>query len=176
MGEKIRGLTAGPLYRPTCTINQVAACCLAHQEPPEDTSEHVAGVCLFLDDKRQCRIYAHRPMACRAMASQVRCRPGSEAVVAPLVLTVNLALHQIIEHLDQEGVFGSLPEVVLWVLGNGVTRPLPGNQPLPGFLVPDDEQEGFNDFLRALAAWPVEGGRFGDHLPGRQPGGEERRP
>ena len=168
MGEKIRRRAAGPLYRPTCTINQVAACCLAHQEPPADTSEHVGGVCLFLDDQSQCRIYAHRPMACRAMASQVRCRPGSEAVVEPFVLTVNLALHQIIEHLDQEGVTGSLPEVVVWVTGGGVKRPLPVNQPLPGFLVPSDEQERFNAFLRELVELPVGGRRFGDHLPARQ--------
>jgi Fe-S-cluster containining protein len=168
MDEKNRCLAAGPLYRPTSTINQVAACCLAHQEPPEDTSEHVGGVCLFLDDLRQCRIYAHRPMACRAMTSRVRCRSGSEAMVEPFVLTVNLALHQIIEHLDQEGVFGSLPEVVALVMGGGVERPLPVNQPLPGFLVPFDEQERFNDLLRALADWPVGGGRFGDHLPASQ--------
>lgn len=167
MGEKIRCLAAGPLYRPTSTINQVAACCLAQQELPADTGEHVGGVCLFLDDLRQCRIYAHRPLSCRAMASRVRCRAGSEAVVEPLVLTVNLALQQIIEHLDQEGVFGSLPEVVAWVLGGGVARVLPVNQPLPGFLVAADERERFNALLRELAALPVEGGRFGDHLPTR---------
>jgi len=40
------------------------------------------------------------------------CQYGGEAEMEPFLITVNLAIYQIIEHLDKEGVSGNLLDVL----------------------------------------------------------------
>jgi len=166
--DLLRKLAATDLYRPTYSINQLAEACLQNRLLPEDAGVHLTGSCIFLDKRGWCRIYEHRPFACRAMVSRVRCSPGGEADMPSFLVTINLAMHQIIEHLDRGGITGALPDVLV-AFGDGVVASLARgvkNRPWPGFLVAPEEQERFAVFLHRLAAWPLGEGCLGDLLPG----------
>ncbi len=164
LAEKVHRAAARPHYTPSCTTNEVAACCLAGREPPPDPSSHGPGTCPLLDDDGLCRIYSHRPFACRSMSSTMVCREGGEAAMDPFLFTLNLALCQVIEHLDRSGRTGNLLDML--------ARPgeheqfLVANRPLPGFLVPPEEQQRFRTAMDTILAWPVGSGRLGDFLPG----------
>lgn len=164
--EKARRAAARPLYRPASTINHLAVCCLAARNPPEDHGEHVDGICVFLDERKQCSIYARRPFACRAMFSRAVCRPGTEALMPAILMTVNLAMHQIIEHLDSGGYTGSMPDLLLAksekkTEGEFLLR----NHKLPGFLIPPEEEKFFKIFLNTLVPIRVGEKVLGDYLP-----------
>jgi len=159
-----------PLYHPSTTINQTAAACLAGQEPPEDTGVHQKGSCILLDEDGLCRVYAHRPFACRAMVSKTKCQAGEPAEMPDFLVTVNYAVHQIIEHLDNSGMTGALPEVVDCLSENqhAEEKDLLQNQSLPGFLIPPDDQEELSVFLKRLAQYPVVDGTLGEWLRARR--------
>jgi len=46
------------------------------------------------------------------------CQYGGEAEMEPFLITVNLAIYQIIEHLDKEGVSGNLLDVLSELVNN----------------------------------------------------------
>ncbi|NDY42735.1 hypothetical protein G3N55_07760 [Dissulfurirhabdus thermomarina] len=157
----------GAGYRPAATLNEVAAFCLRGEAPPADEAEHAAGACPLLDPGGRCACYPGRPFACRAMVSRARCRPGGAAEMDPFLVTVNLVLCQVIEHLDRGGVSGNLGDVVPYCHG-AATEPPPGllrNRPLPGLLVPPEERGRFTAFWRRLRRRPVGRGALGDFLP-----------
>jgi len=168
--ELIQNICSGPLYRPPTTINQVAAACTAGQEPSKDTGVHQTGSCVLLDENGLCRVYAHRPFACRAMVSKIKCQPGKPAEMPDFLVAVNYAMHQIIEHLDRNGVTGVLPDVVNYLVSNqnSEDKDLLQNQSLPGFLIPPEDQDEFSIFLKQLAQYPVDNGKLGDWLRARR--------
>ena len=152
--------TARPIYRPGLSTNQIADLCLRQKEIPSDIGEHGEGVCPFLDREGLCSIYENRPFACRAMSSREICRYGGEADMEPFLVTVNLAICQIIEHLDKEGVSGNLLDVLSELVNNqsvspGTVNGLISNRALPGFLVSPNEQVRFRAFMRRLAVFQV---------------------
>ncbi len=151
---------ARPIYRPGLSTNQIADLCLRQEEIPSDIGEHGEGVCPFLDREGLCSVYKHRPFACRAMSSREVCQYGGEADMEPFLVTVNLAVYQIIEHLDKEGVSGNLLDVLSELVNNQSVSPGPGNRlvsnrALPGFLVSPNEQVRFRAFMRCLANFQV---------------------
>ena len=95
----------------------------------------------------------------------------------PFLVTVNLAMHQIIEHLDQGGVTGIMPDILppydqviplAEQRGREVNdQAILANRPLPGFLVPPEEQRRFADFMSRLAVRRTGSGCLGDYLPGQ---------
>ena len=144
-----------PIYRPSLSTNQIADFCLRQEEIPSDSLEHGEGFCPFLDQEGLCSVYKHRPFACRAMSSREVCQYGGEADMEPFLVTVNLAIYQIIEHLDKEGVSGNLLDVLSKLVNNGFESPgtvngLISNRALPGFLVSPNEQVQFRAFMRCL--------------------------
>jgi Fe-S-cluster containining protein len=162
--------TARPIYRPSLSTNQIADICLRQEEIPSDRAEHGEGACPFLDQKGLCNVYEHRPFACRAMSSMEVCRYGGEAEMEPFLVTVNLAIYQIIEHLDRDRVSGNLLDVLSELVNNQSISPGPGNKlilnrALPGFLVTPNEQRRFRAFLRRLADFQVGDTTLGAFLP-----------
>jgi Fe-S-cluster containining protein len=152
--------TARPIYRPGLSTNQIADLCLRQEDIPSDTGEHGEGVCTFLNREGLCSVYENRPFACRAMSSMEICQYGGEADMEPFLVTVNLAICQIIEHLDKEGVSGNLLDVLSELVNNrfkspGTVNGLISNRALPGFLVSPDEQVRFRAFMRRLADFQV---------------------
>jgi Fe-S-cluster containining protein len=163
--------TARPIYRPGLSTNQIADFCLRQEEFPSDRVEHGEGVCPFLDQEGLCSVYENRPFACRAMSSIKVCQYGSEADMEPFLVTVNLAVYQIIEHLDKEGVSGNLLDVLSELVNNQSISPDSGNRliynrALPGFLVTPNEQGRFRAFTRRFADFQVGDTTLGAFLPG----------
>lgn len=76
----------------------------------------------------------------------------------PFLITVNLVLYQLIEHLDREGVSGNLLDLLHHLVAgrdlgpDAVATRFLRNQGLPGFLVPPEEQGRFRAFMRRLSA------------------------
>ena len=155
-----------PRYIPAASTNLVAACCLAGREPPPDPSPHRPGSCPLLDGRGLCRVYDHRPFACRSMGSRTVCAEGGEAVMAPLHFTFNLALCQVIEHLDPDGRTGNLLDMLTCTeVAPSFPPLLVANRPLPGFLVPPEEAEQFRAMMTRLLDRPVGSTTLADHLP-----------
>ena len=85
--------------------------------------------------------------------------------MVPFLVTLGLALHQMVEHLDRDGRTGNPYGVMAAMLGLGQGHNLLHNHPLPGFLVPPEEGEAFNAVLGRLAEQPVHGKPLRHYLP-----------
>lgn len=158
--KKTIAAAAGPHFIPTLTTNQLAGYCFQQQEPPEETGFFAPGQCPLLNNDGCCRVYANRPFSCRAMLSASRCEKNGEATMDPFVFTVNLAVYQMIEHLDRKGRSGNMLDVL-----TGGDRNTVANSPLPGFLVPPDERKQFQQLMRELIRFPIGNKRLGDFFP-----------
>lgn len=157
-----RGLPVLPsdrvVLRPALTVNGLAACCLAGQEPPaEAESPWLFEPCFFLQDGLCC-IYEVRPFACRSLLSTVNCRHSGLAEMPDRLVTLVIVTNQLLEDLDRGGCWGNLADVLAF-LDEGAAevsrleareRLLP-NLSLPGFLVGPEEREMVENYLAALA-------------------------
>jgi Fe-S-cluster containining protein len=145
---------ADTMYAPALTTNEFAADCLAGRET--DVSETVRDFtpCLFLTEG-SCSIYAARPFSCRSFGSLHPCEQNGSAVVAPVFITVNTLVMQMIEHLDHEkGLWGNMIDILKTLAARqpaDKTRLLRA-RPNPGFLVPPDEKPAVAAFLARLKA------------------------
>ena len=152
-------------YRPSLTTNEIAWHCLK-EEAFSDEGIHGLGSCPFLTSSGVCSLYALRPFACRAMCSRTICKEDSGAEMPPFMITVNLALYQIIEFLDAGGMSGNMIDLLAWQLEGRNEGVLLRNKSLPGFLVSPEERGRFNAFMRRLRGWQVAEGRtIADFLP-----------
>jgi Fe-S-cluster containining protein len=149
-----------PRFIPSLTINRLAEACLLERHIPEETGIHAAGTCPFLDDSGLCRVYSHRPFACRSMFSTTRCREDGAAEMPPFLYTVNLALCQLIEHLDSDGHTGNMIDMLA-----GERNQTIANTPLPGFPVPPADRQRLKKFLARLRNYPVEDVSLADFFP-----------
>ncbi len=161
--SRVRKASCGPVYRPHLTTNQVADFCLRQQELPADPGEHGPGHCPLLSEDNLCILYEHRPFACRAMISASMCSPDGEAKMDQFLVSVNLCLYQILEHLDSGGLYGNILDLLLKFHGEKVEGFLE-NRPLPGFLVRPWERKQFEKFLARLYRFDAEGTELGSLL------------
>lgn len=159
------------IYRPASTTNQIALACLDQSALPPDYSEHGDGKCVFLNSDGLCTVYEYRPFACRAMSSRDVCRPGGEAGMDPFLVSLNLALYQVIEHLDHGGSSGNLIDVLVDLMGpTGQDRRKTEkqltvlNMPLPGFLMESEYSGRFRAFIRRLGRFKVGASSLGEIL------------
>lgn len=142
-----------PHYQPTLTTNKTAIFCLKQKELPEEPSFHSTGSCPFLNEKNACSVYDYRPFSCRAMSSETVCKEDGQADMPPFVFTVNLAFYQLIEHLDKEGLYGNMLDLIFFNSSEERSKEpsrFVKNSPLPAFLVPPDERIRFRSLLRRL--------------------------
>ncbi len=149
--------------QPQTTFNALARLCLAQEEPPgREPSGLVGGSCPLLANGL-CSAYEARPLACRTMASLQRCQVGGQALEDPFWLSLNAAFFQLVEQcsLGREG-FGLLPQVMAAVQGDvSAGEDLLPCEPLPGLLVPPEDQTRVQEALRQVFARPLQGRPLG---------------
>ncbi|MEN8134803.1 MAG: hypothetical protein ABFS18_04615 [Thermodesulfobacteriota bacterium] len=145
--------------QPVATTNDLAACCLAEQElPTEPEMPWVYESCVFLQDER-CSIYPARPFGCRSFGSTKCCADHGIAEAPDWFVTLNTVVNQLIEHLDRDGCWGNMLDVLNYLeqkdgrlVRDGSCRSarLLPTQPIPGFLIPPDEEEIIGRFWEKL--------------------------
>ncbi len=168
MEQQLRALAASPVgeaQRPRATFNQQAELCLQGREPPPEREYASAGPCPLLDEQGRCRVYAHRPLACRCMVSLQTCLPGGQASQPALWITLDTALFQLVEHLDQGGGFGLMAQTLAAVSGAGGSQGLLACRPLPGLPAPPEHAAELARFWNRLLARPLAGRPLGHWLP-----------
>lgn len=161
-------------FLPSTTINTTAAMCLAQNDIPEETSSITFNACPLLDENGFCSVYEQRPFSCRAMSSETVCSEGGQADMPPFLVTVNLAIYQILEHIDSKGCYGNLLDMVplsrvdkarakeLVAAGQEAIKT---NRQLPCFIIPPDDVIRFKSFMRRLCKVKAGDTTIGDLLP-----------
>ncbi|MCK4839944.1 MAG: hypothetical protein KAS94_14160 [Desulfobulbaceae bacterium] len=146
--------------QPVCTTNDLAACCLAGRElPPEPEMPWIYEPCVFLQNDR-CTIYPARPFGCRSFGSTKCCAEHGIAEAPEWFVTLNTVVNQLVEHLDRDGCWGNMLDVLDYLVqkddgsvrdgGCRAARLLP-TQLLPGFLIPPAEEKIISRFWEKLA-------------------------
>jgi len=155
---------------PTLTTNGLAACYLEGREAgPEPESPWIYEPCVFLQGER-CTIYPARPFGCRSFGSTRSCAELGIAEAPEWFITLNSVVNQLIEHLDLDGFWGNIYNVLGFLNGSekdyiqsggdGRAAGLLPNLSVPGFLVPHEEQEMINRFLEGLVRADVISGEL----------------
>jgi len=147
----VEAAAEGPRFHPGMTHNQLADRCAKGLDIPEESADPAVAPCPFLLEDA-CRIYEVRPFGCRAMVSRTDCAATGEAHMPDYVLTVNNALIQYIEALDETGVQGNLIDVLMCSLSP--RRPGPRvirNHPLSVLMVPPEHRQRIRPLLDALS-------------------------
>ncbi len=180
-GLRIARVASAPRYIPTTTLNRNTWEIIRGKNITPDEGEPGEGFCPLLDDQGFCSVYESRPFACRALSSTTLCKDEGMADMEPFLVTVNLAMYQIIEHLDSNG---GITENFSGLLHSAITGKEPlsdknrkntdqlsqtRNCPLPGFMIPPDDKLRFRSFLRRLSAWPVGEDTLAKWLPEEMP-------
>ncbi len=98
-------------YIPRTTTNQFARLCREDKDIPEEKNDPSWGKCPLLENEL-CSIYETRPFGCRALMSEIDCSKNETAQIPPMVLTINNLFLQVIEHLDKNGCFGNLTDIL----------------------------------------------------------------
>ena len=151
-----------PGSQPALTFNAEAALWLQGRQPPQELAPPLESACPLLKDGL-CAAYEARPLACRVMISRETCAQGGSALQEPFWLTLAGAFHQMVEHLDQGGGFGLLPNVLSHLEGEDAA-PLLVCQPLPGLPAPERHQARLQTAINKVLAQPVLGRPLGAWL------------
>ena len=174
-GDRLAEL-AGPAFAPAasrvgrtgqCTTNTFVAAHLKGESVAEAESWDLRP-CPFLAEE-SCTIYPVRPFGCRLFASLDPCAASGVAEMPPGYLAGATALLQCIEHLDSNGCWGTMVEVLA---GMHTGQAASGGQPtvpLPGFLLAPDEGELVEPLLEGLFSREVEGQTFAQWLEKARP-------
>lgn len=155
--ELLRKSAQNPGFRPTLTINQLAALCLEDKEIPEESADPGAGPCPLLRNDL-CTLYAARPFGCRAMVSSTDCAYSGEADMPDFVLAANNLISQFIEALDHAGRFGNLADILLLLSAPAAVPPqehpslekMAANRSIPVLMIPPEHRQRMQPLLRAL--------------------------
>ncbi|SDU05284.1 hypothetical protein [Desulfobacula phenolica] len=150
-------------YIPKMTTNRFARLCVEGKEVPEEENDPSWGKCPLLADDL-CVLYEVRPFGCRALMSQVHCSEKGYAQVPPIVLTFNTLFSQVIEHVDENGFFGNLSDMLtLFLSDNTFMRfsdpagiPDDGrfvfNEKIPVLMIPLEHRERVKSFWKKLSS------------------------
>lgn len=110
--ERLEAAKTRKRFTPLRTFNQLAEQCRRGEPFPEEAPDPRWGACpLLLED--QCPIYEVRPFACRCLVSSRSCPENGFASMDPFTVTVNIIMHQYIEHVDHAGGSGNLVDLLL---------------------------------------------------------------
>lgn len=139
---------------PADTTNRFALSCLRGEATEEESLSWDLRPCIFLREKC-CIIYPVRSFMCRSFGSRVRCSESGSAEIDPIFLTLNTIIMQCIEHLDQGRPWGNMNTILRRLKetgSNGAKSPtrLPRAEPLPGFLIPPEEEKRLRTQLNIL--------------------------
>jgi Fe-S-cluster containining protein len=159
--ERLRNSNQDRRFQPAMSTNELAAMCLRQEAPPEDHPDSPREDCPFLSG-RECLIYLERPFGCRCFLSTQPCEKNGFAEIDPFVITVNTVFLQFIEHVDAGGLFGNMTDILCdlafepvrrkYEAGEhiGQTGKTPVNRPIPGLLVPPEDQERIGPILEEI--------------------------
>ena len=155
--EKIRFSASKKRYHPKLTTNRFARYCIEGQPVPEEENDPEWGQCPFLTSD-QCSIYTHRPFGCRAMVSQKSCKKEGAAMVPLIVQTFQNIFLQAIEQLDQDGIYGNMIDVVLF-MGDKRQGQIEKksndflvNEPIKALMVPPEHRKSVSKVIEKLSA------------------------
>lgn len=169
-------------HRPKQTINQFGADCLAGKEA-EPEAEPSYSTCPFLEDDI-CKIYPARPFSCRCFLSLHKCSPNRSAVVSEKYIAASTSISQLIEHLGQREYWGNMLDVLVSLLDISAYRTIAdkldsstrittarshvlNGQPLPGFMLDEEEYAYVAPLLEEIFSKHVDGKRVEDILNGK---------
>jgi Fe-S-cluster containining protein len=150
-----------PGFRPLMTTNALAGLCASGEEIPCEDHPVSRGKCLFLSGGL-CSIYEKRPFGCRCFVSARNCGENQCAEVEPYVLTVNTVFMQIIEQVDNPGLYGNFSDVLGFIHSephrkayeagrlSGPPRGLCLNRPIPVLMVPPEHRDRIRPLLTGL--------------------------
>ncbi len=166
---------AGPAFLPSLaersirlTTNGFVAAHL-RGEGVEEPAEWDLRPCPFLADNA-CTIYAVRPFGCRLFASLTLCAESGAADMPPGYLTASTILLQYIEHLNQNGRWGTLVEILGGLAGEGRADGFGvPTAPIPGFLMAPEERDVIEPLIDDLFQQEINGKRFDQWLAGARP-------
>ncbi len=165
------------------TTNELAQKCLAGEESPSLQPVKSEAVCPFLEDG-VCQIYAVRPFSCRSFASLNTCQPDQAAEQPQFYITATTAGQQLIEHVGQGEYWGNMLDVLLALcdlreneatakllpslsLADQARSRLRKSQPLPGFLIGQEEYDRVSPFILAVFNDKIGGKTVEDILNGK---------
>ncbi|GAB6096507.1 hypothetical protein JCM14469_27600 [Desulfatiferula olefinivorans] len=144
---------------PAITINTMADLCMKGLPVPDEDSDPAWGPCPLLDEGL-CTVYDRRPFACRSMVSLTPCGPGGMADMTELMMTVGTVFMQYLEHLDPNGCFANLSDLLPLLSETGAmaayrrsgTCAAPDerflkNRPLSVLMIPPDQREALRPIL-----------------------------
>jgi hypothetical protein len=115
--------------------------------------------CPFLAEN-SCTIYPVRPFGCRLFASLTHCATNGAADMPPGYLAASTIMLQLIEHLDQNGRWGSLVEILNGLAGEKAEGFGEPTAPVPDFLIAPDERAAIEPLLSALFDREIDGHTF----------------
>ena len=159
--ERLRNSNQDKRFQPAISTNELASMCLRQEEPPEDSPDSPRGDCPFLSGS-ECPIYLQRPFGCRCFLSTQPCEAKGFAEIDPFVITVNTVFLQFVEHVDAGGLFGNMTDILCSLASEparrryeagkniGQTGKTPVNRPVPGLLVPPEDQEKIGPILEEI--------------------------
>lgn len=162
--------------RPAASMNALARLCLAQAEPPAEPVSPPAGPCPLLAGGL-CAAYPARSLACRTMASRVRCQAGGLASQEPWWVTQDTVFFQLVEQAGAGGGFGFLGPVMA-ALAAAEAGEADGDsaagltlcEDIAGFIAPPEHQARLNAWLWSLHNRAVEGRPLGAWLAGLRRG------
>ena len=163
--KKLKKQSATHRFIPRITINQLADICAQGGDPPEEEIDPAWGACPLLENNA-CPIYDVRPFGCRCMTSFQKCSDTGAADIDDFTITVNHIFLQTIEHMDKNGYFGNLADMLADVLAGDLTGEpvapkintgsnppfLIQNSPLSTLLIPPEHREKIQPIFTALRA------------------------
>ncbi len=140
------------------TTNKLARLYAEGRTPPEATEVANAGRCPLLT-RETCPVYAARPFACRCLVSTSDCGVSGYASMDEFTLSLNTVFLQCIEHLDANGVSGSLAVLPVWLgrfpgrippPATDLPSGLAANSPLTVLMVPPEHRAAMAPWLERL--------------------------
>ncbi|MFN2355176.1 MAG: hypothetical protein ABR512_11705 [Desulfopila sp.] len=169
---------------PKQTTNEYISATLEQQDPLPQAVQTAAndGQCPFLE-KDICTIYEVRPFSCRCFVSTTPCSPGRAATIPDHYLYGAMAAQQIIEHLGQFSPWGYLTDIIIVEICRGEGKRISATlksmrqtararirraQPLPGFIIPDDEQDKVAPLLHSIFRTTIDTRTIEEILNGTQ--------
>lgn len=166
---------------PRVTTNTFARACLEGRDidatPPQNRA-----VCPFLK-RDKCAIYPVRPFSCRLFVSTETCTKSKPAVVPNHYFEATTVVNQLIEHLGQKEYWGNMLDVLAALLDTlefkeiaqkvGTTISIQARlqtitaQPLPGFLLGEEDGEKITSLIESIFQSRVDGKSIEDILNGK---------
>ncbi len=159
--DRLNAASDNRRFLPKITTNELAERCVQGKSIPDEESDSCWGKCPLLTD-HQCPLYPVRPFGCRCFISTTDCRVNGYADVNPFVLSVNNLFLQYIEHIDADGFFGNMTDILVFInttahhqgISANTMPPATGrlivNQPLKVLLTPPEHREKIRPILNAL--------------------------